>query len=154
MKLSQVLKDWPEKRAIPKGFLSKEIFTKEDIDGMSKEGIYNLGRFDAHNTALTSCDREIDREALAKVIGEVQSCPNPDCGDKGWYVGETTTREYVTRDMALDAGDKTLEGSVYREAEQEQVQCEFCYTNSLSKFNLADHIIATMPTWLKRIEDK
>ncbi len=48
MKLSQVLKDWPEKL---------------DIDcGCS------VSRIHGWNDSLTSCDREIDREALAKVI--------------------------------------------------------------------------------------
>ncbi len=141
MKLSEVLKeDWPEKREVCE-VNSNPAFTFD-----------NNVHF--YNEALTSCDREIDREALARVLSEVQSCPNPDCGDKGWYVGETTKREYVTRDMALDAGDKTLEGIVYREAQQEQVQCEFCYTNSLSKFNLDDHIISTMPTRLRKAEGK
>ena len=35
--------------------------------------------------------------------------------------------EYVSRDMAIDAGDRALEGSVYREAEwQECGGCEVC----------------------------
>lgn len=56
MKLSQVLKDWPEK-IDPDGVCSKERYSE----------------ICTRNTALTSCDREIDREALAKVIYGLKS---------------------------------------------------------------------------------
>lgn len=48
MKLSEILKDWPEKR-------------KETEP-------YNQYANIQFNSALTSCDREIDREALAKAL--------------------------------------------------------------------------------------
>jgi hypothetical protein len=55
MKLSEVLKeDWPEKREVCE-VNSNPAFTFD-----------NNVHF--YNEALTSCDREIDREALAKVI--------------------------------------------------------------------------------------
>lgn len=46
-------------------------------------------------------------------------------GDGCLYNGERQ-EERVTRDMALDACDPTLEGSVYREAEPEFVACQLC----------------------------
>ena len=48
MKLSEILKDWPEK----KEYQSTMVNPADVI----------------YNTALESCDREIDREALVKVI--------------------------------------------------------------------------------------
>ena len=52
MNLSEILKDWPEKINIHDQSLNGSIMAK------------------THNTALTSCDREIDREALKKVIND------------------------------------------------------------------------------------
>lgn len=49
MKLSEILKDWPEK----------------------KNAMFDTTRSLAFNSALTSCDREIDREALADKIMEI-----------------------------------------------------------------------------------
>ena len=49
MKLSEILKDWPE---------------KNDVNEESSLADYWHG----YNTALTSCDREVDREALIKII--------------------------------------------------------------------------------------
>lgn len=47
MKLSEILKDWTEKQ--------EEEYQEECIELYQQDGF---------NTALTSCDREIDREAL------------------------------------------------------------------------------------------
>ena len=88
MKLSEILKDWPEKKDGNK-FEDYGVCDWEDFTG-------------GFNTALTSCDREIDREAL---INEIRVFRN---------------RTYA----------------------------EF---NSI---DFADHIISTMPTWLKPIERK
>ena len=51
MKLSEILKDWPEK----KEYQSTMVNPADVI----------------YNTALESCDREIDREALAKVLMDI-----------------------------------------------------------------------------------
>ena len=56
MKLSKILKDWPG-----------EKLTREEriVYGLTTVGIKYA---EGYNTALTSCDREIDREALANHI--------------------------------------------------------------------------------------
>lgn len=79
MKLSEIL-GWPEKVNIEK---TKRMFYLE---------------FKAFNTAIDSCDREIDREALANVLYKI---------------------------------------------------CIMTESHSNRK---VDYFIATMPTWLKRIE--
>ena len=54
MKLSDILKDWQEEKEIKGDFRNCYACSKNEED-------YECG----YNTALTSCDREIDREALA-----------------------------------------------------------------------------------------
>ncbi len=83
MKLSQALNDWPKK---------KVTHTQTHIAADADESI-------GYNTALTSCDREIDRESLAKIV-------------------------------------------------------TYGFIHSDSSLKMADHIISTMPTWLKRSEKK
>ena len=58
MKLSQVLKDWPEKKNYDLSWVGAGAI---DIAEMR-------GEMAGHNHALTSCDREIDREALAEAL--------------------------------------------------------------------------------------
>jgi hypothetical protein len=86
MKLSEILKDWPE----------REDYTPTDSSSHNQW-------FVGFNTALTSFDREIDREALVSSLNEI----NP----SGQGISGESMNDYI-----------------------------------------ADHIISTMPTWLKRIE--
>jgi hypothetical protein len=58
MKLSQVLKDWPENKNYDLSWVGAGAI---DIAEMR-------GEMAGHNHALTSCDREIDREALAEAL--------------------------------------------------------------------------------------
>lgn len=79
-------------------------------------------------------------ERIKDIINQAEDCPY--CPNQGWYTeGEYRPKQYVTKDMALDVGDLSLEGSIYCEEQYpEQIQCEFCYTNPKSKFNLAQAI--------------
>lgn len=63
MKLSEILKDWPEKKE--RGLYCDPNSPSFD-DAVNAD--FNISAF---NTALTSCDREIDREALAILIMEI-----------------------------------------------------------------------------------
>lgn len=58
MKLSEILKDWPKK-------------VNHSWSGDNDIGC--LCGCQSFNTALTSCDREIDREALAKALWDFVS---------------------------------------------------------------------------------
>jgi len=58
MKLSEILKDWEKKKPVAQ--YSEEPMHGEDI--LMNEGF---------NIALTSCDREIDKEALAMQIKHI-----------------------------------------------------------------------------------
>lgn len=91
MKLSEIL-GWPEKAEKPKG----EANTP-----------YSYGVYRGHNAALTSCDREIDREALAIVLFSEHH--------NGKWEGHCEQEDYLER---------------------------------------ADHIISTMPTWLRKVSEK
>jgi len=87
MKLSEILKDWPEKWL--------HTVTCE----MKLNGFRCTCNANNYNTALTSSDREIDREALENELSEA-----------------------------------LFYGHTYSE--------------------IVERLISTMPTWLKRIEDK
>jgi hypothetical protein len=54
---------------------------------------------------------------------KITKCPH--CNGDGFviYPGD---KQYVTRDMAYDAGDLSLEGSFYRESEPVIEQCPYC----------------------------
>ena len=69
MKLSEILKDWNVVEEITNKLL-RETFVAGYFtsDNRAKEILPSI-----INTALTSCDREIDREALAKVIYGLKS---------------------------------------------------------------------------------
>lgn len=56
MKLSQVLKDWPGSRLTRE---EREVYGLTTVGSKYDEGF---------NTALESCDREIDREALEDIL--------------------------------------------------------------------------------------
>ena len=71
MKLSEILKDWPEKKESEHincyQFDDNFCFQHQDCFDEEVEGMHPLSK-QGFNTALTSCDREIDKEALWKLI--------------------------------------------------------------------------------------
>lgn len=78
------------------------------------------------------------KDKIEEIINQAEDCPN--CDNVGFTVIQTSERQYVTRDMAMDACEPEREGEVYSEDAFEQEQCEFCYTNPKSRFNLATAI--------------
>jgi hypothetical protein len=66
---------------------------------------------------------EQDVKRLQELLS-VAKCPN--CDGSGTVMKGYTNPEYVSHDMAVDAGDRTLEGSIYREAEPIIEQCQWC----------------------------
>ena len=54
----------------------------------------------------------------------IAKCPN--CDGSGATIRPGYGPEYVSHEMAVDAGDLSLEGSVYREAEPIVEQCQWC----------------------------
>ena len=60
------------------------------------------------------------REAL-----KIAKCPN--CDGSGTIAKQTRQREYVSRSMALDAGDPSLEGLLCCEDEWDFEQCQWCH---------------------------
>ncbi len=63
---------------------------------------------------------------LAELIGLLKAAHCPNCDGSGVIYGHPGHTEYVTRNMAHDAGDLSLEGSIYRQLEPEIDQCEWC----------------------------
>lgn len=71
MKLSQVLKDWPEKMSANVNCIKLNALTMDDLPKHNNKLNDTEDQIAIiYNTALTSCDREIDKEALAKILSE------------------------------------------------------------------------------------
>jgi hypothetical protein len=56
-------------------------------------------------------------------------CPN--CDGSGIIPYQISGKQYVTRDMAIDAGDPTLEGSLFSDDQWEAEQCQWCYERNV-----------------------
>ena len=54
----------------------------------------------------------------------VDVCPN--CDGSGCVPVKLHDRQYVSREMAVDAGEPSMEGSLYCGEEWEQEQCQWC----------------------------
>ena len=105
------------------------------IVGNSFNPIHKYVIDDSHCSELADQICSLIKERLDKIADD---CPN--CDNSGYTVAQVEGREYVTRDMASDAGDLSLEGSLYREEEFEQEQCQWCYETKNSRFNI-DNLI-------------
>ena len=69
--------------------------------------------------------RQLERElsaALAQL--SVAKCPN--CDGSGGIPRQTSSRQVITREMALDAGCPEMDGSLYSDDEWEIEQCQWC----------------------------
>jgi len=66
-----------------------------------------------------------DENETLKGLLRISNCPN--CDGSGVIQRQTSSREYVTRSMALDAGDSELEGSLYSDDDFEIEQCQWCF---------------------------
>lgn len=101
--------------------LSTEKELREKAEQERSEVIRTLGI-----EAVASRTYKQRAEAAERALKELSqllamaACPNCD-GSGAKYVGD---KEYVSREMALDAGCLEMEGSVYREPEVEQ--CQWC----------------------------
>lgn len=65
------------------------------------------------------------RRAQVEALLAAAKCPN--CDGSGSIAVQTGSRQCVTRDMASDAGDLSMEGSPYSDEAWEQQQCQWCY---------------------------
>jgi hypothetical protein len=63
--------------------------------------------------------------AQALVLLTVSKCPN--CNGSGAVPVLVCARHYATREMALDAGDPSLEGSLVSDEEWETERCQWCH---------------------------
>ena len=104
-----MLKDWPEKEEL--NLVSPSDYDMSQLADDTHKYIRDLEILtEKQDTALTSCDREIDREALAKTLYDKI------CHSMSWE-----NVDYATYTMYIE---------------------------------FADHLISTMPTWLKPTERK
>jgi len=71
--------------------------------------------------------RAVDVGRIEEIILENHRCINSDCDNHGNIPVKVSEREYVTHDMALDACDPSLEGSLCSDEKWEAEQCQYCY---------------------------
>lgn len=62
-------------------------------------------------------------ERVAEAAGLLAAACCPNCDGSGAFLARN--QELVTREMAIDAEDESLEGAIYRDAEIEP--CQWCY---------------------------
>lgn len=75
----------------------------------------------------TESPRHVGSSALLAVaVGllKVAACPN--CDGSGVIQAQTRSRQYVSREMAMDAQCPEMEGSLYCDDEFEVDQCQWC----------------------------
>ena len=68
--------------------------------------------------------RSTDLLGCAVALLTVAKCPC--CDGSGSIAVQTSSRQLVTREMAMDAGEPAMEGSLYSDDEWEQQQCQWC----------------------------
>lgn len=61
---------------------------------------------------------------LAISLLKIAKCPN--CDGSGGIPRQTSSRLYVTKEMAMDAGAPEMEGSLFSDEEWELEQCQWC----------------------------
>lgn len=95
---------------------------------------YNAGKKLYDNLEIPIEKLRPSADKIQEVIDSSLDCPN--CDNKGYTLEDN--RNVITRDMALDGDCPESEGQLIGRVEQ--IQCEFCYTEKNSKFNLAQSI--------------
>lgn len=75
-----------------------------------------------HIKALLALIAE-DRAELVEAL-KAAKCPN--CDGSGVIARQVSSKSYVTRDMAIDAGDRSLEGSIFSKDDFEFEECQWC----------------------------
>jgi len=96
--------------------LTKEIASRNSEIETKTERIHKL---------MVAAD---NRDSLIRELVDFAKLNNcPDCDGSGVIVSKGYDRRYVTRDMALDACDPSLEGTLYTEEQHQQEQCQWCF---------------------------
>ena len=79
----------------------------------------------AWNTRTPAVPALCEALEVAMALLDMAICPN--CDGSGSTARQVSSRQYVTREMAIDGGDPDLEGSLYSDDEWEQEQCQWCF---------------------------
>lgn len=118
------------------GLSSERVITEEEwFQAQAKElaDIRKLVFHSWHKDGGENNDRYFPDEVDSKykhllILLKIAICPN--CDGSGSISYQISGREYVTADMARDAGDPSLEGSLYSHEQWEQEQCQWCAERS------------------------
>jgi hypothetical protein len=85
----------------------------------------------ANQEAVMRLERE--NKKLTELL-KVAKCPS--CDGSGAVQVQVSERYTVTRDMAIDAGDPSMEGATFSEDEWELQQCQWCDERNTAIKNL------------------
>ncbi len=77
-----------------------------------------------HGDCLEQIEQLQNKNNILKGLLGYAKCPN--CDGSGGIQHQISSRTYVSKDMATDAGDPALEGSLYTDDEWEAEQCQWC----------------------------
>lgn len=72
-------------------------------------------------------ERKAKEEKVERLKGLLRHAKCPNCDGSGCIPRQVSSRQYATREMAIDAGDESLEGSLYSDDQWEAEQCQWCY---------------------------
>ena len=68
-----------------------------------------------------------NNEEIGTLKGLLSMVNCPDCDGSGCMMHQVSEAQYISKYMAMDAGDMDLEGQLFSEEEWEQEQCRWCY---------------------------
>ena len=93
---------------------------------MNRGDFLALG-MDEQRQILDAASRQSRSKALLdSAIGLLRVAVCPECDGSGVVPVQVSARQYVTAEMASDAGQQDLTGSLYCDDEWEPQQCEWC----------------------------
>ena len=82
---------------------------------------------------------------LACVVRLLKAAVCPECDGSGAVQVQARSREYVSREMAMDAQCPEMEGSLYCDDEFEVERCQWCYERTRVLADYEAHANDPMP---------
>ena len=94
---------------------------------LGEEKAMAIQKANAERLALCWNSYESDQKLIKDLVKLLKMAKCPDCDGSGIVITKTRDRQYVSRDMAIDAGDRALEGALCQDEEFDYCQCQWCY---------------------------
>jgi len=72
-------------------------------------------------------NQKMNKKLIEMIINLLNNAKCPNCDGSGAILVQVREREYITREMAMDAGCPEMEGSLYSDDEWDYEQCPWCF---------------------------